>query len=110
MSVQDVQNKTTSREFLRWVKILEEEPNEFNVLHFYLAQIAAELRDLQKMQSKKKHKPTTVEEMLITFVSSTIPTEEEDELAEQQSTMMSKQFWLGGLGMQSELEQERTRE
>ena len=44
MPVQQVKQMTSSSDFINWMVYLEEEPNKFNALYFYLAQIAAEVR------------------------------------------------------------------
>ena len=44
MPVQQVKQMTSSSDFMNWMVYLEEEPNRFNALYFYLAQIAAEVR------------------------------------------------------------------
>lgn len=38
--VQTLQRRTTSKEFLRWKVYMDQEPNEFNATHYYLALIA----------------------------------------------------------------------
>jgi len=38
------QESMSSTEFLEWNAYLDREPNHFNALHFYLAQIAREVR------------------------------------------------------------------
>ena len=103
---QEVQVGTTSREFAQiWIPYFEQEPNEFNPLHSYLAQIAAEVRDMRNMWAKGKHKPTTIEQMILKFEK-----EGDKRKVQKVSLIQSKQFWLGGLGLTKELKKEIVRD
>jgi len=99
---QEVQGGTTSKEFSEvWIPFLEQEPNEFNSLHSYLAQIAAEIRDARNMWSKGRHKATTIDDMLLKFTA-----KDRKQETEESNLIQSKTFWLGGLGLTKQLKEE----
>jgi len=87
LPVQLVKKQTTSSEFVNWVQYLNEEPNRFNPLYFYLAQIAAEVR----RTIVKKPEKVKVEDFVIKFIS------KEDQ--RKANLNKSKSFWLKGLGI-----------
>lgn len=62
--VQLLQKMTTSKEFLRWQVILEREPNWFDPLHYYLANIVNTLRNINR---KKGAKASKLESCLLKF-------------------------------------------
>jgi hypothetical protein len=99
MGIDEAQSKIHSREFVIWKEVLNEEPNWFNASHQYMAQIAAEIRDLRHMWAKGRHNPTTIEQMLLHFAA-------KDKRTEQRTLVDSKMFWLSGLGLTNELQKE----
>jgi len=64
LPLQEVQQKTTSTEFIEWKKYLKEEPNDFHREDYYLAQIAAEIR----RGNIKNPRSLKLTDMLIPFV------------------------------------------
>lgn len=62
MPLQELQNATTSNEFLEWQAFWELSLNDHETLHRYLAQIALEIR---RSYTKKSNK--TLKDFLITY-------------------------------------------
>ena len=92
MSLQRVQNETTSTEFIEWMGYLENvEPNIRRTEHYYLAQIAAEVR---KMFSKKGAK-VSIKDFLLKF-DNVIKKKKEVSMKEQVKNQ--KSFWKKALG------------
>lgn len=87
MPVQQVKQMTSSSDFTNWMVYLEEEPNKFNALYFYLAQIAAEVR-----RSFIKH-PDKVKtnDFMIKFV--------DKKSSNVKKAKQSKSTWLRWLGI-----------
>jgi len=92
--IQELQKKTTSSEYTEWMAFLRkmelEKANQFNPLHFYLAQIAAEI----KKGRVKNPGNVSIKEFLLKFKEakkSETETKEKD----------SKQFWLSSVGLLS---------
>ena len=85
MPIQQVKQMTSSSDFTNWMIYLNEEPNKFNALYMYLAQIAAEMR-----RSFVKHpKKVETKDFIIKFTS------KEDVI--KQKTEHSKSSWFSFL-------------
>lgn len=51
--VQELQQRTSSREFAEWSQYLAEEQHEAKVIHYYLAQIAAVIAQVHSKRGKR---------------------------------------------------------
>jgi hypothetical protein len=81
-SVAEAQQRIGSSEFVEWKVFLADEPNHFNPLWYYLAQIAKEVRQAA-MFNKRSYK---VKDFLIEFAGRTAPQKAEIE--------RSKKAWM----------------
>jgi len=91
--IQYVKRTTSSLEFTDWIVYLNEEPNRFNALYMYIAQLTAEVRRSWIKQSEIRK--TKASDFVIKFV-------DEKTLVKQkleQKTEASKSRWLGFLGI-----------
>lgn len=84
----------TSKEFTRWALYLQQEPNEFNTLHYYLAMIAM---ILVKVNSKNPN-AVKLEDFLLDF---TIGEKERKGLTPEQAEV-NKNIVLSGLGISTD--------
>lgn len=95
LPLQEVQNKTTSTEFIEWLAYLdlieEEDEKAFTVDRYYMAQIAAEVaRNRVKNPNKIK-----IKDKQIKFVR------KRNGKSNTADIEKSKAFWLGSLGLAS---------
>jgi len=93
MSKQRCQAETTSSEFVKWIRYLDDEVNAFHREDYYWAQIAAEIR-----RGNVKHpKNVKVGDFIMTFTTTTKKKAEKKEKAEGLSReariARSKSFW-----------------
>jgi hypothetical protein len=86
--LQELQQKTTSSEFVEWAEFLEDERSESTVDHFYLAQIAAVIAQAHS----KKGKKVKLSDYLLKFR----PTRKK---VDRKNFTNSKSFWLGLVGL-----------
>lgn len=100
LTVQELQEKTTSTEFLEWRFYLREALNEFHREDYYLAQIALEIRRSWASTNRK------LSDFLITFsteekkaVASSPQKREKTEEEKKAYLARSKAAWLGALGI-----------
>ena len=84
--VQELQQRTTSSEFVEWMQYLEEEQNEPTVEHHYLAQIAAVIAQAHS----KKGKKVKLSDFIIRFT---------DTKPKRSDCESSKAFWFGLVGL-----------
>jgi hypothetical protein len=101
MSFQECIKKHSSKDFIRWQAYLELEPNQFNPLHHYLAQIAA---SIEYMLSDGKRQ-IRVEDKLIKFRKKKMPRvskrqkqRQQQNVAEMQKAAFMSQFGLASDG------------
>lgn len=98
-SLSEAQQKVSSTELLLWKAYIERESNAFDPTHYYLAQIAQEVRRVLS----KKPKSVKLEHFLLKFESkNSRPSAESVEAR----TNRSKLFWLGLVGMSGTVEKE----
>ena len=91
--IQYVKQTCSSLDFTNWIIYLNEEPNRFNALYTYIAQLTAEIRRSWIRQSQIKDIKTN--DFIIKFVN-------EKELIKtklKQKIEVSKNRWLGWLGI-----------
>jgi len=88
MSVAEAQSKISSSEFVQWRFFLEDEPNQFSPLFYYLAQIAREVRMSRIFSSSKKQ--LRLEDFLIKFKS---------HKAKPSTSVNTKGIWMSWLGL-----------
>jgi len=86
--IQYVKQTTSSLDFTDWIAYLSEEPNRFNALYMYIAQLTAEVR--RSWVTKTARQKTETSDFIIKFV-------EKKDVIERQAT--SKRSWLGFLGI-----------
>lgn len=68
MSLYECMDSHSSSEFIEWMRFLHwKEWEEDTRIHYYLAQIAAEIYNFRLMFCTGKHKPANVEDKLIKF-------------------------------------------
>jgi len=89
MPIQYVKQTTSSLDFTNWIVYLNEEPNRFNALYMYLAQLTAEIRRSWVKQSDVRKVKASA--FIIKFVDKT-------EVVKQKIEV-SKRTWLGFLGI-----------
>ena len=87
--IQLVKRTTSSTDFVDWMVYLNEEPNRFNPLFMYIAQLTAELR--RSWVTSAYAKNTKTEDFLIKFV-------DKKEVIKQK-VQQSKKAWFSFLGM-----------
>lgn len=87
MPIQQVKQMTSSTDYMNWMIYLNKEPNRFNPLYSYLAQIAAEIR---RSFVKSPDKVET-ENFIIKFV--------DKKSKIKQKAEQSKSSWLRWLGI-----------
>lgn len=73
---------------------LREEPNQFNALHYYLAQIALEVR--RSFSPKKRHR---LADFLLKFATTSPKPEPLIPSTPQARASQSKQIWLSALNI-----------
>lgn len=89
--LQEVQQKTSSTEFLEWVSYLEQDSNAFHREDFYLAQVAAEVRRL----IAKNPKAVKVQDFILKFVESR---QEGKSKNWKERMAASKEYWMAVVG------------
>lgn len=57
--------KTSASQFITWMQYLEWESNSFKPIHYYLAQVACEIR--RSYVDLKKAKPFGIKDFILTF-------------------------------------------
>ena len=87
--IQLVKRTTSSTDFVDWMVYLNEEPNRFNPLFMYIAQLTAELR--RSWVTSAYAKNTKTEDFLIKFV-------DKKEVIKQK-VQQSKKAWFSFLGV-----------
>jgi len=87
--IQLVKKRTSSTDFVDWIVYLNEEPNRFNPLFMYIAQLTAELR--RSWVTSAHAKKVKTEDFIIKFV-------DKKEVVKQKAKA-SKKAWFGFLGM-----------
>lgn len=93
MTVQEVQSKTTSGEFMEWCAYMEMAGTEPTPDHYYLAQIAAVIR-----QNKAKNpRSVRISQFLLEFKPAT-----RSKKTKKSTPANSKAFWMGSLGMKAD--------
>jgi hypothetical protein len=92
MPVVEAQHRISSTEFVQWRHYLEDEPNHFNPLFYYLAQIAMEVR-ASRMFSKSK-KSLNLKQFMISF------TKKNTNLVTDPKK--TKGIWLSWLGVEKD--------
>lgn len=90
MSLQRCMRETTSSEFVGWQEYFEAEENETKQEHYYLAQIAAEVR----RGISKKPKSIKTEQFLLKFEREKIESRPLTEEEKQKRAEKSKSTWL----------------
>jgi len=90
MSLQRCMRETTSSEFVGWQEYLRAEENETQREHYYLAQIAAEVR----RGISKKPKSIKLEQFLLRFERKKIESRPLTEEEKQKRADKSKSIWL----------------
>lgn len=83
---------TSSREFNMWKIFLEREPNDFNPLHYYLANIVAEL---DRVNSKHPERIKT-EDKILKFVFEQPKTKKK---ATKDKVLGAKRYLFGALAL-----------
>lgn len=102
LPVQELQKKTTTKEFLLWSAYLEEKPNLLDPIHHYLAQIALVISQSNR---KKGSKRMLIKDFLITFRRKKTKEEKakkKEEMSERDKRAAidrSKQGWLAAVGI-----------
>jgi len=94
MTVQEVQSKITSTEFVLWMEYLESELKEFQKQDYYLAQIAAEVR----RANVKNPKAVKLSDFLLSFTHEKKAEKAIEEDAKKGIERM-KQFWNSVVGI-----------
>ena len=87
--IQLVKRTTSSTDFVDWMVYLNEEPNRFNPLFMYIAQLTAELR--RSWVTSAYAKKTRTEDFIIEFV-------DKKEVIKQK-VQQSKKAWFSFLGV-----------
>lgn len=95
--VQRVQVETSSRDFRDWKEYFRRFKNETTLEHYYLAQIAAEIR----RGIVKKPLSVKLEQFLIKVVNQKKRPMVEKE-GEEKRVSMSKKFWMNLTGVKKE--------
>jgi len=93
-SLQEVQDQTTSTEFVQWNRYLDDDVNAFHREDHYMAQIAAEVR-----RGHDKH-PEKV--MITDHILEFERVKDAAEEAEEFDVKHSKDFWYAALGIKKE--------
>lgn len=71
-SVGEAKSIISATEYLRWLRFFEEEPNEFNSLHWYLAALCKKVEDIPfQIFGKPEGLGRTIEDNLINFRTKT---------------------------------------
>jgi len=86
--------ETTSTEFLAWQQYFEQEQTKHTREHYYLAQIAAEVR----RSNVKNPKAVTPEQLLLKFTTSPKKVAPPTEADREARTAASKANWFGLVG------------
>lgn len=87
-TLQEVQEGTTSSEFVEWVRYLELEVNDFDRQDYYLAQIAAEIR----RGNAKYPRQIKVEDFVLKFKT-------ESEIRKNPTMAEAKAFFFTAVGL-----------
>lgn len=85
MPLQQVKQMTSATEYIGWMIYLNEDPNKFNALYMYLAQIAAEVR----RSFVKRPNKVEISDFVIKFVNK--------KTSNKQSVEHSKRAWFSFL-------------
>lgn len=94
MPVQELQQKTTSMEFVMWMEYLDREESQHDKMDYYLAQIAAEVR----RSYVEKPKKVRIQDLMLKFEQPS-PKKEMDL---DSMTRSHKQFWFASLGLKND--------
>jgi hypothetical protein len=89
---------TSSSQFIEWCRFFELEMNERKPEHYYLAQVAAELR----RPNVKEPRDVKTEHFLLTFVPEHSPKKKLTEKDKKARSEASKAFWLTLAGLSKE--------
>jgi len=93
MPLQELQEKTTSTEFLEWQHYLDLDANAFHREDYFLANIAKAIMTGQV----KKPEELKIEDFLLKF--KTASNEAPVQLTPEEKAAKSKAFWLQALGV-----------
>ncbi len=99
LTIQEVQQKTTSSEFAEWKIVLEDEINERNILYHYLARLTYEVA-----RSNPNIKAQSLRKLKVEHFKIKVGKQIKKKPAKIKSTTSSsKQMWLSVLGLSKHL-------